>query len=255
MSSNRLPGKVLKPLAGMPMLWHIVERAKACQWVDKVIVATSTEKSDNAISEYCQQANIHCHRGSLENVLERFLAVLARYNYPYFVRITGDCPLIHPPFIDQQINALQQHDGDMIWTDCLSGLLEGQSVHSTRSLLEVSKKSTHPDDREHVGSRYFLEHLDDFHIIGLQLPETLRDNRWRVMVDEEPDYQLMDSLYQALWDQQPVVLQDAIDWLQTHPELAQTNQDVQHSAINQELSHKRIQLTVKLAGMVGWSGE
>ena len=100
-----------------------------------------------------------------------------------------------------------------------------------------------------------LEHLDDFHIIGLQLPETLRDNRWRVMVDEEPDYQLMDSLYQALWDQQPVVLQDAIDWLQTHPELAQTNQDVQHSAINQELSHKRIQLTVKLAGMVGWSGE
>lgn len=254
MSSSRLPGKVLKPLVGMPMLWHIVERARTCQLVDKVIVATSIENSDDPIVEFCQQAGIHCHRGSLENVLERFLTILKRHDYPYFVRITGDCPLIHSPFIDQQIKILQQYDGDMIWGDYQSGLLEGQGVHSTRSLLDVEKNSTHPDDCEHVGSRYFSESQDRLRIVGLQLPEIFKDDHWRITVDEEADYRLMALLYEALWNQRPVLLQDAIDWLHAHPEFSQTNRQVQHSPINRELAEKRAQIPVNLTRIVAWDG-
>lgn len=96
MSSSRLPGKVLKPLAGKAMIWHIYQRAKMCQLVDKVIVATSTEKSDDLLSVFCKENNLNVYRGDLNNVLSRFVEILEKDQYPYFVRITGDCPLICP---------------------------------------------------------------------------------------------------------------------------------------------------------------
>ena len=68
-SSTRLPGKVLKPLAGKPMIWHIAKRAESCEHVDQVVVATSTESSDDHLAEFCEQAGLGCFRGSLSNVL------------------------------------------------------------------------------------------------------------------------------------------------------------------------------------------
>ena len=106
MSSTRLPGKVLLPLAGKPVIHHIVDRAKSCENIGKVVVATSVENSDNPLVEYCKKNNIEYYRGNLNNVLSRFIAILNLNNYDYCVRITGDCPLIHPPFIDSQILAL-----------------------------------------------------------------------------------------------------------------------------------------------------
>ena len=68
-SSSRLPGKVLKPLAVRPMIWHIVERARACRLVDQVVVASSTESSADALAEFCRSEELPCHRGRLSNSL------------------------------------------------------------------------------------------------------------------------------------------------------------------------------------------
>jgi len=254
-SSSRLPGKVLKPLAGKPMIWHIVERARACRLVDSVVLATSVETSDDALAEYCAQAGIDCHRGSLNNVLSRYLEVLEKKPHDYYVRITGDCPLIHPDFIDNQIHALNAHDGDMISLDAPAPLLGGQGVHSSRSLYRVAATSTDPDDLEHVGSRYFTEHPGEFRSIGLNLPAHLYDARWRITVDEEADYQMMARLYEALWQGEPVLLEQAVNWLEAHPEMADINQGVQHSAINQELAAKRAALKLKVQAQAEWQGE
>jgi len=252
MSSSRLPGKVLKPLAGKPMIWHIVERARACKLVDQVIVATSTETSDDALAEYCAGANIECYRGSLNNVLSRFLAVLGLSPHDYYVRITGDCPLIHPAFIDCQIRALADHDGDMIYIPAPSTLLEGQGVASNRSLQQVSKSSNHPDDLEHVGARYFAEKPELFRIIGMPIPGKLQENRWRLTVDEEPDYRLMAKIYQDLWQGKPIDLMQVVQWLETHPEEANVNRLVEHSAINKDLSAKRANGQINLVAHVDW---
>ena len=131
-SSTRLPGKVLKLLAGKPMIWHIANRAQACNHVDKVVIATSDEASDDPLSDFCESAGLDCYRGSLSNVLNRFLTVLENNPHQYFVRITGDCPLIHPPFIDRQIEILHNYDADMVRLEKPSSVLEGQGVHSTR---------------------------------------------------------------------------------------------------------------------------
>ena len=137
-SSTRLPGKVLMPLAGAPMIWHIVKRAQACQHVDKVVVATSSEASDDPLADYCDQVGLVCYRGSLGNVLSRYINLLRQYPHDYVVRITGDCPLIHPPFIDRQLELLHFYKGDMVLLDRSSSVLEGQGVHSSSSLRLVS---------------------------------------------------------------------------------------------------------------------
>ena len=239
LSSSRLPGKVMKPLAGRPMIWHIVQRARACQRVDHVVVATSVEPSDDPLAAYCTQADIPCHRGSLNNVLSRYLEVLHAHPHPYVVRITGDCPLIDPSFIDRQILALHAHDGDQTWLSAPAPVLGGQGVHSTRSLQYILQCSNHPDDLEHVGSRYLAEHPEQFRIIGMQPPKALTQANWRVTVDEAADYEMMQHLYTALWQGQPIALKDALAWMAKHPKMATHNQAVPHSAINQELRAKR----------------
>lgn len=251
-SSSRLPGKVLKLLAGQPMIWHIVQRARACAQVDRVVVATSVEPSDDALASFCNQAGIDCHRGSLANVLSRYLAVLEQYDHPYFVRITGDCPLIHPPFIDRQIEALIAHDADLVRCDAPSTLLEGQGACSTRSLRKVAQASDHPDDQEHVGARYYAEHPEAFQVVGLQLPPHLQDIRWRLTVDEAADHQMMATLYEALYQGQPIKLEAVVDYLQRHPEVAAINRRVEHSAINQELTARRAAQQPPLVGTLPW---
>lgn len=221
------------------MIWHIVQRVRSCQQVGKVVVATSTETSDDPLADFFASNGIDCHRGSLNNVLIRYLEVLDARPCPYVVRITGDCPLIDPDFIDRQIQALTAHDGDQIWLSAPAPILGGQGVHSTRSLRFISECSDHPDDLEHVGSRYLAEHPGQFRIIGLHPPKALTEAHWRVTVDEAADYEMMQHLYHALWRGAPIPLSDALDWMTRHPELAGVNEAVQHSAINQELSVKR----------------
>jgi spore coat polysaccharide biosynthesis protein SpsF len=239
MSSSRLPGKVLEPLAGQPMIWHIVQRARVCQRVDQVVVATSVQSSDDQLAAFCVETDIPCHRGSLHNVLSRYLEVLDAHPHSYCVRITGDCPLIDPDFIDRQILALAAHDGDIVWLSEATPVLAGAGALSTRSLRFMAANSNHPDDLEHVGSRYLADHPHLFRIIGMHPPKVFTDANCRVTVDEAADYAMMRHLYAALWQGEPIGLGDALHWMAEHPDLAGQNQDVQHSAINQELAAKR----------------
>src|SRR5258707_5203357 len=72
MSSSRLPGKVLMPIAGKPLLWHLVHRLRQCRTVDSIAIATSTDVRDDALEALCAQEGILCVRGSLDNVLDRY---------------------------------------------------------------------------------------------------------------------------------------------------------------------------------------
>jgi len=250
MSSSRLPGKVLMPLAGRPMIWHIVQRAMACDLIDRVVVATSTENSDDPLCDFCEQEGIVYHRGSLHDVLGRFLRILKGGNYKYCARITGDCPLIHPSFIDAQIHALEKHSGDFCWNRNPISVLEGQGVHSVSSLQKVSEKSRHEDDREHVGSRYFAENPEEFRIVELVFPSRRQSKDWRLTVDEKHDYRMMSLLYENLSSNfgDIIPLAEALKWLNANPEVAKINQNVCHSEINRELQSRRLQWEGAISG-------
>ena len=100
MSSTRLPGKVLKLINGKPVLWHVVSRLQFSKNLTKIVVLTSTDKSDDEISDYCKDQNFLCFRGDLDDVLKRFYDASNFYNSDNIIRITADCPLIDPVIVD-----------------------------------------------------------------------------------------------------------------------------------------------------------
>ena len=253
MSSTRLPGKVLLPLADKPMIWHIVERAKACKLVDLVIVATSVEASDDPLASFCADSGILCFRGSLDDVLSRFIEILKIHPADFVVRITGDCPLIDPVFIDRQIRALQLHEGDKTWSANHVAVLEGQGVLSSRSLSYIYKHSEDPDDKEHVGSRFMVENANLFKLIEMEPPEALVRLPYRLCVDEAADYEMMCRVYDELWrDGEIIPFEKVIDWLGANPDATGHNQCVVHSAINRELFAKIGSSRSGIVGAVDW---
>jgi spore coat polysaccharide biosynthesis protein SpsF len=252
MSSTRLPGKVLLPLAGKPMIHHIVDRAKLCTNVGKIVVATSVENSDNPLVEYCRENNIDYYRGSLNNVLSRFVEILNINNFEYCVRITGDCPLIHPSFIDAQILALNKYNGDLLWTEKQSTVLEGQGVISSRALNRVSENANDPDDLEHVGSNYFLNNKDEFKYVELKISKEYFNYNYRLTVDEINDYEFVKYIYEQNWDSLPIKLKDVMGWLVGLDKSKIKNQTIQHSKINQRLNTKRKLFKPDIVGSFFW---
>ena len=95
MSSSRLPGKVLKDIAGKPMLQRQIERLKN-DLAYPVVVATSNDSSDDAIEVLCKKINTKIYRGSLDNVVSRFLDCSNEMCFSHIIRVGGDDPLIDP---------------------------------------------------------------------------------------------------------------------------------------------------------------
>ena len=101
--SSRLPGKVMKYLEDKIVLDHVIERLKKSKYVRNIIICTSNKIQDDIINEHCQKNNIKCFRGSELNVLERYYETATFYKSEYIVRVTSDCPLVDPKYIDLMI--------------------------------------------------------------------------------------------------------------------------------------------------------
>lgn len=113
-NSSRLPGKVLKNLSSKPMLQWTLERLNNCQHVTKILVATSEERTDDPIEDFCSSSGWACFRGNLNNVADRFAQIVHREKIPAFVRISGDSPLIDPEIVDQAIQLYETSERDLV---------------------------------------------------------------------------------------------------------------------------------------------
>lgn len=103
MSSSRLPGKVISALSGRPLLQYMLERVQRTKLLERVIVATTTDSSDDVLEQWCLQLDLPCYRGSQHDVLDRFYQAAKEYRADVIVRLTADCPLIDPHLIDLTI--------------------------------------------------------------------------------------------------------------------------------------------------------
>src|SRR6185437_12951462 len=152
LGSTRLPGKVLMPIIGRPLLaWHLsrLGRAKA---IDQVIVATTVLPQDDAIVELCRGLGIPVFRGSQEDVLERYLGAAARAGAATIVRVTSDCPLIDPGVVDELVAAYHARRPAIDYAtldraDFPRGL--DADVFSRAALEEAGRDAHAPAEREH----------------------------------------------------------------------------------------------------------
>jgi len=108
--STRLPNKVMLPIAGKPMVQHVIEAAKKAKLVDKVILATTILKEDDALVDLAKKCNVYVSRGAEDDVLDRYYQCALFYDATIVVRLTGDCPLLCPSMIDLII-AIAKTDG------------------------------------------------------------------------------------------------------------------------------------------------
>jgi len=150
MSSRRLPGKVLMPLAGKPVLQYVLERVERCERVSEVVVATSDDTSDDLLAAWCEQRAVDCWRGSLNDVAGRFLEVLESQHWDAVVRICGDSPLIDQRLIDQGVELFGQGEFDLVTNAWPRSFPDGQGVEVIRAatLQQAVKKRSGDMDRE-----------------------------------------------------------------------------------------------------------
>ena len=220
-SSSRLPGKVLKPILGKPMLLRQIERLSNSEMIDKLVVATSNGASDDAIEKMCLDNNVEVFRGELENVLDRFYQCAKKYNPDYIVRLTGDCPLADWKIIDDMIQYYLDEGLDYMSTSPkLPDGLDAE-VMTMSALSEAKQKAALPSELEHV-TQYINKNPNKFKNEHFNFDKDLSHIRWTV--DESEDFILVEKIYQALYEDNPLFLMnDILKLLDQRPELNKIN--------------------------------
>lgn len=229
MTSTRLPGKVLKKVAGKPLLEYQIERLKRSRIADEIVIATTTNETDLPIVELCERLKVYCYRGSEEDVLSRYYEAAKKSKADVVVRVTLDCPVIDPMVIDSVITGFLEKYPDL---DYISNTQErtfprgmDTEVFSIQALEETFNEATEKLDREHV--TLFIRRQDDrYKIGGLTYHENQSSHRWTV--DTEEDLNLVSKIINALYPvKTDFTLEDILKLLENNPEWVKINADVE----------------------------
>ena len=219
-SSRRLPGKVLKPILGRPMLERQIERLRRSRRMQQLVVATSTDSSDDGIARLCESLAVDCFRGSLEDVLDRFYEAARRHGARTVVRLTGDCPLADPVVIDQLIGLHEGADNDYTSNTLTRSYPDGLDAEVVEfGAVEAAwREAAQPSEREHVTP--FIYHLPErFRLGNLQQDVDRSHLRW--VVDEPLDFAYISAIYEALYPGDPAFTTgDVLALLERRPDIA-----------------------------------
>ncbi len=222
-SSSRLPAKVLAELQGEPMLARQLERLARSRRLERLVVATSDEASDDAIHELCRARGVACYRGSLDDVLGRFLGAAEDQGVDFerdtLVRATGDCPLCDPQVIDAVIAAHLERGADYTSNALERTYPDGLDIEVMRAacLERAAREASLPSEREHVTS-FFYRRPEEFVIESLTHTPDL--SHLRLTVDRPEDLALVRAVYARLYPLDPAFgLEAILDLARREPEL------------------------------------
>lgn len=222
-SSRRLPGKVLKPILGKPMLAHQFERVQRAQSIERLVLATSANDDDDAVAELGKACGIDVYRGSLDDVLDRFYRAAEPFAPSHVVRLTGDCPLIDPDLIDRIVAFAVDGGYDYASNTIQPTFPDGLDVEvaSFAALSIAWREAMSASDREHV-MPFLHRQPERFSLGNLAGDEDLSRLRWTV--DESADFEFVRGVYEALYPAKPDFgTQDVLTYLRGTPGLAEIN--------------------------------
>jgi spore coat polysaccharide biosynthesis protein SpsF len=226
--STRLPNKVLRPLAGKPLLIRMVERVLAAQRVGTVVVATTTEPADDPLAELCRAEGLACFRGDTNDLLDRHYQTGRLFGAAAVIKIPSDCPLIDPRVIDRVIAAYQEPHQRFDYFGNLHPATypDGNDVEIvTMAALETAwREATRPLEREHT-TPFLWENPTRFRLGNIEWETGLdysMSHRWTI--DYEEDYRFIAAVYDALYSaDRHFSLEDILKFLAAHPEVEALN--------------------------------
>ena len=227
--STRLPGKVLRPLLGQPLLLRLIERVRAARLVDTIVVATTTDPADDAIATLCQRAQIQCYRGRSTDLLDRHYQVGRQYRADAIVKIPSDCPLIDPVVVDRVLAVYLETPFRYDYVSNLHPATypDGNDVEvmSMGALTTAWQEADRDFEREHT-TPFIWENPERFRLGNVTWETDLdysMSHRWTI--DYEPDYRFVQAIYAALFPQNPFFgLEDILQLLAQDPALAALNE-------------------------------
>ncbi len=225
MGSNRLPGKVLKPIVNnIPSLFLQWERISPSKLVDKIVVATSDLKQDDIIEQKCLEWNIPIFRGDEQNVLKRFYDAATLYQAKNIIRVTADCPLHHFKVVDWCIQQYHELKPDYFSNSNEPPTLEDgwdTEVFSFHALEMAYKKAQKKYEQEHVTP--YIKQSNEF---KCAYKKYLSDNpnTYKLSLDNENDYKLIQKIFHHFYPHLLFEVNEVVELLQSHPQLLEINQ-------------------------------
>ncbi|TDC03337.1 acylneuraminate cytidylyltransferase [Nonomuraea longispora] len=229
MGSTRLPGKVLRDLGGRSVLAWVVRAAREAGALDDLVVATTIERADDAVAAECRALGVACHRGSVDDVLTRFVHAMAGRRADAVMRFTADCPLLDPAVIREAVLVYRAVPGlDYLSTSLVRTLPRGLDVEIVgRAALERADREAAAFHRTHVTS-YVYEHPGDARLLGLTYRPSADD--LRVTLDTEDDWKLISRVVAEFGDRY-VPVKALVSWLRARPEVCGLNAHVRQKAL------------------------
>lgn len=250
-ASSRLPGKVLMPIEGRPMLAWVVERVRRASLVDETVVATTTDATDDALAEYCERNAYPYRRGSLYDVLDRYYQTACDYRADAIIRITADCPFIDPAEIDRTIRVFMDSRADFAanrlpppWKRTYPIGLDTE-VCTFAALEKAWREAKEPYQREHVMPFLYMNspvfdaqdfkgfsglQSGQFRVIYVNDGGDYGDLRWTV--DTASDLELVRKIARHFTGRDDFAWRDVLDFYLSRPALSEINADVVHKTVH-----------------------
>jgi spore coat polysaccharide biosynthesis protein SpsF len=194
MSSTRLPGKVMSQINGHPMIYWEISRISKAKLVNKTVVAISDQSSDDILANYLESIHQEYIRGSLDNVLGRYVKAEENYNPSAIIRLTADCPLVMPELIDQYLEIFHKSDFDYLSNTLELSYPDGLDIEIIKPgifkmLLELNLSE---EEKEHVTLGIYSR-KDKFKTQNVSNKTNISDFRWTV--DTSEDLAFVKSIY------------------------------------------------------------
>lgn len=231
MGSTRLPGKILADIEGYPMLWQVARRVQAAKTIEKIVIASTTERSDDIVEAFCHEHGLSCFRGSEKDVLDRYYQAAREYRADAVVRITSDCPLIDPEIIDRTVRAFLEESPDYGSNSIVRSFPRGLDVEvMSFDALEVAWREAAQDyQRVHV-TPYLYENPERFKILSLTADNDYSTHRWTV--DAPEDLEFVRAVYSRFEDE-IFLFKEVLRLLEVEPDLADLNRSIMQKALQE----------------------
>jgi spore coat polysaccharide biosynthesis protein SpsF (cytidylyltransferase family) len=229
MSSSRLPGKILLPITGMPMLRILAERVRRSR-ISEWWLATSAGRDDDLTAEWGEALGLRVYRGSLEDVLSRFAAIIRLREPEWIVRVTADDPLMDGPIIDLMLDRSLATSGVEVVGPCEkeNPFPLGYLPQVARADAVLRSEAEIPADQEYHRVHVLSWLSRGAHRLAFSLPPDWPARPgWRWTVDTYDDYQMMRAAFELLaerWSTASYL--DLVDLFDAHPEVAAMNENL-----------------------------
>lgn len=233
MTSTRLPGKVLKEVLGKPLLAYQLERLRRVKLADEIVLATTTNQTDDVLASFAAKEEIRCYRGDEQDVLDRYYQAAILAEADVIIRVTSDCPLIEPAIIDEVIQVYYETPGVDYVSNALSRTYpRGLDVECfSFKVLEIAWKNANKAyEREHVTP--YLYQQDVFIKKEVKAEADYSGYRWTV--DTQEDYELVRLLLEELYRIQPYFSwREVLSVLEKHPEWKLINAEIEQKKLEE----------------------